>query len=152
VLLFRKHAQYALAIALLVGLLIQVALAGTKDSSSVPIPERHEKYDLEITLATALNRDVSLETTIQVGVPFKATATNGAIMNTISGTLQSPADGKFPLKLMISEWKSSTENDTETSEYHLELNKPSEIGVEGGIASLYIVVLRPHQLWWKRFK
>jgi len=86
-------------------------------------PSSGELYTLTVELNTPYNQKFKMETVIALNEPFELTKPNGEIKNTISGVLRKPVDGKFPLELTVSEWKSERSNLKDTTELNLELGK-----------------------------
>lgn len=104
-----------------------------------------ELYDLEVSFLTPYNHDFTVLTTIQVAQPFEMVATNGQVRNTVSGTLQPPKGGKYPIDLMISEWQWEKSNTKGTTRLELELGKGSGYVSAGGVVSMWYVMLRRHE-------
>ena len=113
--------------------------------SAYGAPPEAESFDLSVTLATPYNHDFTMLTTVRVGQPFELTATNGAITNKASGTLQAPVEGVYPLDLTVSEWKSETSNIRDTTQLKLELGKRWAGGPVSSFVYTRIVVLRRHE-------
>jgi hypothetical protein len=90
--------------------------------SPAPAPE---SYDFEVSLLTPSNKDFTMLTTIQVNQPFEMEATNGRVRNKVSGTLQSPKEGKYLIDIMVYEWESEMSQMKNTSKFELELGKAS---------------------------
>jgi len=122
----------------MVAMLHSVAFAAQPDT---------ESFDLEITLFTHLNHDFRMQTTVRIGQPFELIATNGQITNKVSGILQIPTNGIYPLALTVSEWESEKSNTHDTTKATLELGK-TWTGAAGPISSfldMRYVVLRKHE-------
>src|SRR4030095_6796983 len=82
-----------------------------------------EHFMLSVRLQDILNHDFVIRKRIELGKPFRAEKTNGRVKNTISGSLRAKADGKYRLRLTISEWVSEKANMRDGWELGLELNK-----------------------------
>jgi hypothetical protein len=86
-------------------------------------PASSDSYSLTVKLNTPYNQNVIIQTSVVPDHPFELTELNGEIKNTISGVLRPTVDGKFPIDLTVSEWKSEKSNITDTTELKLELDK-----------------------------
>jgi hypothetical protein len=108
-----------------------------------------ESFDLEVTLMTPINPDFTMQTTVRIGQPFEITATNGGISNRVSGTLQTPTNGVYPLDLTVSEWASETQNIHDPMKLELKLGKSWAGGPLVGLIYIRWVTLRKHESRWK---
>ena len=108
--------------------LLAVALPAGADS----VPNRAEAAPaplmLTVTLDTIYNPHFQVRLPVTVNKPFRIQTTNGAVTNTISGTVSGPVRGKYALPLFVSEWASAASNISGTEQFHLELDKPQSGG------------------------
>jgi hypothetical protein len=70
--------------------------------------------------------------------PFSTRCKSGAMVNTFRGELHQEKDGKYPLDLSISEWKSVTSKLMDSGSHRLTLNE----SWSGGIISSFVLFRR----------
>ena len=109
-------------------------------------PESRDVYTLTVELNTPFNKKFTMATVVTPNEPFELTKLNGDIKNTISGILRPPLDGKFPIDLTVSEWKSEKSNIKGTTELNLELDKPWSGGPVPSFMYLRTVTLSKKKL------
>lgn len=63
-----------------------------------------------------------------MGERFVAKAQNGAVRNDVSGILQTPTAGSYPLTLTVSEWGSEQNHVSGTTNFKLQLDRPQSAG------------------------
>ncbi len=96
---------------------------------------------LSVTLDDIYNHHFQVILPITVNQPFKIVTTNGAVTNTISGTVGAPTQGKYSLPLYLSEYVSNDNNLTGTENYTLQLDKPASRGLTASFVYMRIVEL-----------
>ena len=124
--------------------ILVVVFAIVAGGADAPLPEP-ESYNLEVSFMSPWNRDFTMLTTIRVGQPFEMVATNGRARNTVSGTLQPPKDGKYPIDLTVLEFLDDKSNLKSMVKPELELGKAYGLASSGGIIHSFTVILRRHE-------
>jgi len=121
------------------GLFIFVALVNVT-SASAQVSEK-DSLSLSVTLSDPYNADVQVRLGVKVGKPFQITLENGDVKTTISGTIRDQHDNEYPVTITVREWVSATNNNMETAELHLKLDRPSGYGLILSIGYLRTVTL-----------
>lgn len=121
----------------LIALLMQLVPAPCSAAESAT----PEIFTLTVTLQDVYNAHFDIPTNVIVDQEFGVSKQNGAVTNAISGVLHRPQEGRYPLTLTISEWKSDTSNNKNTERLNLELDKPWVGGPAQSFVYLRTVVL-----------
>lgn len=80
------------------------------------------------TLDTIYNSYFEVRLPVAVNRPFRTQTTNGAVTNTISGTVSGPVQGDYTLPLFVSEWASANSNISDAEQFHMSLiNHPHAV-------------------------
>jgi len=117
---------------------VQLAVSAGMSNGAPAAPT---SLTLTVTLKDIYNHAFKVSLPVTPDVPFKVVSTNGSVTNTISGTVGEPVNGKYPLPLSVSEWKSKADNISDTTDYNLELGKPQGCGPAASIIFERFVVL-----------
>lgn len=120
-----------------VGLCLFMAPLSASPSSAPSQAEPGAKaLMLSVELDSVYNRHFKVRMPVTINKPFRIEAANGAVTNTISGTVSGPVQARYALPLYVSEWSSKTNNISGTEQLVLQLDKPHA----GGPVSSFIFI------------
>jgi hypothetical protein len=105
------------------------------------LPPESEQYDLEIIFADSF----IILIVISVGRPFELIATHVQAHYAVSGLLQPPKEGKYPIELTIYDKYEDAYSLQLITKPELELGKPLGVCSTGGVTQCWSFTLRKHE-------